>query len=421
MTRPLESPVFSPFRLRGLSLRNRVIKTATYEGMTVDGAPSRSLLRHHVELARGGVGMTTVAYCSVEPDGRTFENQMVMDAGMVPQLRVLTDAVHREGAAAMLQLGHAGGFSKNAELRGRRGPLGPSFGFNAYGVMKGKPFAHAMTHEDIAATRDAFVRASLRAREAGFDAVELHLGHGYLLSQFASPHRNRRSDEYGATREGRMRFACEVVRAVRDALDPAVPIFAKMNLDDGVHSGVHVDDAVEHAKLLEAAGADALVLSGGLVSHSAMYLLRGSRPLRQMVEVEQNPLQKLAIALLGPLLVKEVPFEPMFFLEQAKRVRASLALPLVLLGGLKSLAHLELALAEGFELVALGRALVHDPDFVNKLERGEVSTSGCVPCNVCITEMDRPGGVCCARVPEQLSRRAEEIASGTATARLTGS
>jgi 2,4-dienoyl-CoA reductase-like NADH-dependent reductase (Old Yellow Enzyme family) len=404
--------LFSPLALGGLQLPNRIIKTATYEGMVVDGLPSASLVRHHVEVARGGVGMTTVAYCAVSPDGRTFENQMVMDERTVPHLRALTDAVHGAGARAMLQLGHAGGFSKNAGLRGRRGPLGPSFGLNPYGVMKGVPFTFAMRPSDIEATLKDFVRSAVLAREAGFDAVELHAGHGYLLSQFASPHRNRRTDAYGGTREKRMRFACEVVSRVRETLDADTAVFVKMNLDDGVSGGVHADDAVEHARMLEAAGADALVLSGGLVSHSAFYLVRGERPLAEMVEVETNPLQKLAVASFGRLLVKEVPFEPMFFLPDALRVRAAVRIPLVLLGGITSLEHMERAMTAGFELIALGRPLIHDPELVTKLKRGELSSSGCTPCNRCITEMDRPGGVCCARLPAQLARRAEEVAAG---------
>ena len=183
---------FSPYRLAGLTLKNRILKVATYEGMVVDGVPSRSLVRHHVELARGGVGMTTVAYCAVSADGRTFENQMVMGERVLPALRALTDAVHEAGAAAMLQLGHCGGFSKNTALRGRRGPLGPSTGFNAYGALVGKPIAYGMTPAEMDGVTADFRRAAVQAREAGFDAVELHLGHGYLLSQFISPHRNHR-------------------------------------------------------------------------------------------------------------------------------------------------------------------------------------------------------------------------------------
>jgi len=405
------APMFAPLELAGLRLRNRVLKTATYEGMLVDGLPSRSLVRHHAQLAAGGVGMTTVAYCAVSPDARTFEDQMSMGERTQAPLRVLTDAVHKAGAAAMLQLGHCGGFSRNRALRGRRGPLGPSLGFNAYGLMVGKPFAYGMTEREMEQVIDDFRRSAVQAREAGFDAVELHLGHGYLLSQFISPHRNRRSDAWGGDLAQRMRFPLSVVDAVRRAL-PRFPLFAKINLDDGVAGGLSIDDAVSQARLLESHGLDALVLSGGLVSHSAMQLLRGARPLQQMIEVESNPLQKLAIAGFGRALIKEVPFTPLFWLPLARQVRRAVRLPLVLLGGITAMEHVEQALGEGFELVALGRALLHDPDLVSRWARGERVASGCQPCNLCITEMDRPGGVICAQRAEQVAERDEELQRG---------
>lgn len=216
-------PIFEPGRLGSLALRNRIVKTATYEGMVLGGLPTESLLRHHRDLAKGGVGMTTVAYCAVSPEGKTFENQMVMREDTVKPLRAITDAVHAEGAAAMLQVGHAGGFSKNADLIGKRGPLGPSFGFNAYGAMKGLTWAHAMTAEDIARTVKDFGSATFHAREAGFDAVELHLGHGYLLSQFLSPHRNKRKDEFGGSVANRLRFRCAWSKRPVVASDRTIP------------------------------------------------------------------------------------------------------------------------------------------------------------------------------------------------------
>jgi 2,4-dienoyl-CoA reductase-like NADH-dependent reductase (Old Yellow Enzyme family) len=199
---------------------------------------------------------------------------------------------------------------------------------------------------------------------------------------------------------------------VRAALGPDFPVLAKMNLDDGVPHGLHIDEAVECARQIEARGATGLVLSGGLVSHSALYLLRGERPLQAMIEVEPSRLQKVALRLFGPRLIREVPFDPMFFLPLARQVRAAVRLPLVLLGGITALDHLTAAMNEGFDFVAMGRALIHDPALIQKMERGETAASGCVPCNACITEMDRPGGVCCARVPSQLERRAAEVARG---------
>ncbi len=404
-------PAFDPINIGTLTLRNRIIKTATYEGMVVDGLPSDVLVRHHSELARGGVAMTTVAYCAVSDEGRTFRNQMVMRESTVGPLRLLTRAVHAEGGRAMLQLAHSGGFSKNEELR-PKGPLGPSLAFNAYGAFKGMPVTRPMTKSDIDRTVEDFRRAAARAFDAGFDAVEVHLGHGYLLSQFLSPALNRRSDEYGGPLENRLRFPLEVIAAVRRKLGAEVPVFAKLNLDDGIRRGLHVEEAVRCAQALEGAGISAIVLSGGLVSRSAFFLMRGDRPLRSMIEVEENPFQKIAMAAFGPLLVRRERFEPLFFLPMAKRVREAVSCPLVYLGGATSLDHLATVRAEGFELIAMGRALLHDPFLVEKYRRGEARESGCTPCNLCVVEMDRPGGVLCAQQPAQLARRTREVAEG---------
>lgn len=400
--------MFTPLTLGPLRLRNRVIKTATYEGMVTGGLASEVLVRHHAELARGGVAMTTIAYCSVSPEGRTFAEQMVMSEAAVGPLRAVTDAVHREGAAAMLQLGHCGGFSKNEEL-GFRGPLGPSAGFNAYGALKGMPRARAMSEDDLRRTTRDFVRAARAAMEAGFDAIELHLGHGYLLSQFLSPHRNHRSDRYGGPLENRMRFPLEVVRAVHAAL-PEAPLFVKTNLDDGVAGGLELAECIEVCRALEREGVTAIVLSGGLVSHSALYLLRGARPLAEMIAVERSAMQKVALAAFGPALVKAVPFEPLFFLRQARQVRAAVTVPLVYVGGATSLADLTTLADAGFPMVAMGRALLREPDLIARYQRGEATRATCEPCNACITEMDRPGGVLCAKEPWQLERRSREVA-----------
>jgi 2,4-dienoyl-CoA reductase-like NADH-dependent reductase (Old Yellow Enzyme family) len=337
--------------------------------------------------------MTTVAYCSVSPNGRTFSEQMFMREEIVPPLRRLTDAVHAEGAAASIQLGHCGAFSRNELLTIPR-PLGPSFRVNSYGIATGMPFAGAMTDEDIAATVEEFGVAAAMAVEAGFDAVEIHLGHGYLLSQFLCPAVNRRRDPYGGSLENRLRFPVAVLRRVRSAVGPETAVLAKANLRDGFEGGLEVSEAVGVARRLEREGVDAIVLSGGFTSRTPLYLLRGGRPLKEMIEVETIRLQKLAMRLFGPFVVRAYPFEEMFFLEQARKVREAVRLPLVLLGGIVSLDNIETAMDEGFEFVAMGRALIADPTLVRDMERGVVRRTRCDSCNKCIAEMDR-GGVRC--------------------------
>jgi 2,4-dienoyl-CoA reductase-like NADH-dependent reductase (Old Yellow Enzyme family) len=384
---------FTPGRIGALTLRNRVIKTATYEGMCPGGVPSQALVNHHRELAAGGVGMTTVAYCAVSPNGRTFAEQMFMREEIVPELRRLTDAVHAEGAAASIQLGHCGAFSRNQRLTIPR-PLGPSFRINAYGIAVGMFFAAAMTEEDIAATVEEFGVAAAMAVEAGFDAVEVHLGHGYLLSQFLCPAVNRRRDQYGGSLENRLRLPVAVLRRVRAAVGSETAVLAKTNLRDGFAGGLEVSEAVGVARSLEREGVDAIVLSGGFTSRTPLYLLRGGRPLKEMIEVDPSRLQKLALRLFGPFLVRAYPFEEMFFLEHARKVREAVEVPLVLLGGIVSLGNLETAMDEGFEFVAMGRALIADPTLVRDMERDTVERTRCDSCNKCIAEMDR-GGVRC--------------------------
>ena len=392
----MPATAFTPGTLAGLTLRNRVIKTATYEGMTPGGVPSDALVAHHRTIAAGGVAMTTVAYCAVSPNGRTFAEQMYIHDGIVPHLRRVTDAVHAEGAAASLQLAHCGFFTKNEAITVPR-PLAPSAIPNPYGFTVGLGRAAAMTEDDIAEVVRDFARAAGLAVEAGFDAVELHLGHGYLLSQFLSPATNRRRDRWGGSVENRARLPLAVLRAVRERVGPRVAVLAKTNLRDGFRGGLELEDAIEVVRRLEADGVDAVVLSGGFTSRTPFYLLRGGRPLRAMIANDKSWLQKISLALVGPFIIKKYPFTEMFFLDDARAVRRATRVPLVLLGGVVSRQNLETAMGEGFDYVALGRALIHAPQFVAKLARGEVERSGCTSCNRCVVEMDR-GGVRCVLV-----------------------
>jgi len=388
-----EAKAYRPAPLGGLTLRNRIIKTATYEGMTPQGRPSQALVDHHTELAAGGVGMTTVAYCAVSAKGRTFPEQLTMTEEVVPGLRRLTDSVHQEGAAVSLQLGHCGGFSKDGTVP-RPHPKGPSRRLNTYGLMHGLPRVHAMDAADIHGVIADFARAATLAVDAGFDAIELHLGHGYLLSQWLSPAINRRRDAWGGDLAGRLRFPLAVVEAVRKAVGPRVPLIAKTNLSDGVRGGLEVDDAVAIGGALEQVGIDAILMSGGLVDRTPLYLLRGARPLRGMIAVEKHRLQKLALAVAGPWVMRRYPFSELFFLDHAQKMRAALDLPLILLGGVVSRQNLSQAMQEGFEFVAMGRALIAQPTLIRDFQAGRAEQSRCTHCNECMVEMDR-GGVRC--------------------------
>jgi 2,4-dienoyl-CoA reductase-like NADH-dependent reductase (Old Yellow Enzyme family) len=378
----VDSQVFTEGRIGPIKLRNRVIRAAAFENMCPGGAPGEELLGYHRSVAAGGVGMTTVAYATVSKDGLTYPNQIDMQRDdIVPGLKKLTDAVHSEGAAASIQIGHAGYFAEKKVI-GRK-PLGVSRVFCTYGLT----YPRVMDEYDFAALTQTFVQAALRARETGFDAVEVQAGHGYLLSQFLSPYTNRRKDRYGGSLENRLRIPNEVLRRVREAV-PQMALVVKTNLRDGFRGGLELDEAVEVAKSFENAGADALVLSGGFVSKTPMYIMRGEVPYKEFRRGQEGLAAKLGLVLMGRLLIKKYPFEEAYFINDARRVRQAVKLPLVLVGGLRRLETMQTAVGEGFEVVALARPLIMEPDLVRRMEKGEAAASACEPCNKCVGEMN---------------------------------
>ena len=387
------SKAYTPFRLRSLELKNRFIKTATYEGMCDNGRPTRQLIDFHARTAAGGVAMTTVAYGAVNPDGRTHEHQMYLHTGIAGPLKELTNAVHNAGGKASVQLTHCGFFSRNKNIRGKK-PLGPSRVLNAYGIMSGLAFSRAMTIQEIRQTTMDFARAAEFSRLAGFDAVEIHMGHGYLLSQFLTPRINKRKDNYGGSLENRMRFPLKVISETRQATGEDLPIIVKLNLSDGFKGGLTITDSIEVAKALEQAGVDALILSGGYTSKTPFYLMRGDIPVKDMRKAEHNVLQKLAIASFGKIIIRKYPFEENFFLPLARQIRESVKMPLIYVGGVISKSGIEEVMNENFDMIALGRALIHDPDFILKIKDGTINKSECNQCNICVAEMDK-GGVRC--------------------------
>lgn len=384
------SPLFRPFALDGLVLRNRIIRAGCFEGMSQGGMVTSDLIEHHRRVAAGGVAMTTLSYCAVSADGRAFGHELWMRPEIVGDLRRLVAAVHGEGAAACIQLGHCGYFSAPPVI-GRR-PLGPSAKFCLYRLSR----SSEMTHADIRKKIRDFVRAASLAREAGFDAIEIHAGHGYLLSQFASPWTNQRRDEYGGSLANRLRLACEVVREIRAEVGPGYPLIVKMNVRDGMRRGLEPGEAVIAAQMLASAGASALVPSCGFTSKTPLFMLRGKRPLREMLRLEKGILKKLGLALFGRMAVKQYPFKPLFLLEEARRIKDAVNIPVGYVGGVLSRGHMESLLAEGFAFIQVGRATIRDPEFVLRLARGEIQQSDCDQCNRCVAAIN-VGAVTCFR------------------------
>ncbi len=386
------SAAFQPLTIGPLTLRNRLIKAATNEGAARAGIPTKQMVKIHESVAAGGVGMTTLAYCAVSSDGRTLPDQIVLERECVPHLRVLTDAVHRQGAAASAQITHGGCFTFLPPQQTTR-PLSASGGFNKVGIMSGMLRKQAMTEADMLRIADEFVQGARLAREAGFDAVELHMGHGYLLSQFISPLYNKRRDAYGGSLENRLRFPSQVLRQVLDAVGKDLAVVCKYSITDGVRAGNQAADGAAIARILEREGAHLLVLSAGMNVESATTMFGSTFPKDNRVSTG-NPLVSAAM-FLKSLTEPKVDFHELYLLEHARQVRAAVRMPLAYLGGAKSLDSIEQVMAEGFDAVAMGRVLIAEADYVNKLQSGTSRDSICTSCNRCVAMMYTPGGTSC--------------------------
>jgi 2,4-dienoyl-CoA reductase-like NADH-dependent reductase (Old Yellow Enzyme family) len=282
--------------------------------------------------------------------------------------------VHAEGAAISAQLGHAGAVGTI-----RKRYLGPSRSRTMLGTR-----VQPISAGEIDAVVAQFADGADMLAETGFDAVELHFGHHYLVSAFLSPRWNKRTDEYGGPVPNRARLALRILRAVGGRVGGRMAVTAKLNMTDGIRGGLTVADSVAVARLLEAEGVlSALELSAGGSRANQMFMFRGDPPRREMAAALPG-LQGTAFRLAGPLLFRRYRYEEMYLLPMARRFRAALEMPLVLLGGISSMASVERAMAEGFDFAAMGRALLREPDLVARMAAGQATTGTCVHCNKCI-------------------------------------
>ncbi|MBQ0077545.1 MAG: NADH:flavin oxidoreductase [Bacteroidales bacterium] len=404
----MESPIFTPCNIGPVTLRNRVIRSAAFENMAYGNSPSQDLFDYHTAVARGGVGMTTVAYAAVCQSGLSFDGQLWMREEIVPELRKLTDSVHSYGAKASIQLGHCGNMTHRATCGCT--PVGASGGFNLYSPT----FVRKLRKDEIYGLVKDFGHAVQLAREAGFDCVEIHAGHGYLISQFLSPYTNHRHDEFGGSLDNRMRFMRLVMEEVLRVAGDDMGVLVKVNMHDGFKRGMQTEDCIKVCQELERLGVHALVLSAGFVSKAPMEVMRGAMPLKALahyMDFKHFWWLKAMLGLVGRIMIPTVPYSEGYFLEEAKLFRAALKMPLVYVGGLVSKAKMEEVLEAGFTGLQMARALVHDTDFVNKLHDGTLQCSSCGHSNYCIGRMytlEMKCHHCVEGLPGKLEREIEK-------------
>ncbi|MGO9181838.1 NADH:flavin oxidoreductase [Mycobacterium sp.] len=380
---PVPDP-FSPAMLGPLRLRNRIIKAATSEGRSPRGEVTEDLIDFHCRVARGGVGMTTVAYCCVSKEGASAPGQIVMTREALPGLRTLTDAVHEAGAAISAQLGHAGVVASR-KLTGVTA-MAPSRFFNPITFEYCRP----IQRHEIVRVVEQFRAAADVAASAGFDAIELHFAHLYLPSSFLSPLLNRRDDEYGGSIENRSRFVREIAQRVREVVGDRMAVIAKLDMDDGIRGGIWLDESLRTAQLLDADGnVDAIELTQGSSAYKPMYLFRGDVPVDEFAKLFPQPLGA-GMRLFGKKVLGNYPYRDLYMLESARQfipvVKNS---ALILLGGITNRDHMLTAVREGFGFVAMARALLREPDLINRLQSDPDVQSRCNHNNKCMVTVFR--------------------------------
>jgi 2,4-dienoyl-CoA reductase-like NADH-dependent reductase (Old Yellow Enzyme family) len=369
--------LFEPTTINGMTLRNRFVRSATAEGLaTANGASTPRLEAMLAELADGGVGLVIPGYAYVSPEGKDEAGQLgVCSDEQVPGLAGLASAVRAAGGAVALQLAHAGCFGV-PEVSGRD-PVGPSPLETPEGAV-----GRAMEHDDLTAVTQAFAAAARRAKEAGFDAVQIHAAHGYLLSQFLSPYFNRRTDAYGGDVDRRARLLLEVAAAVRAEVGADYPVLVKMNAADFLPGGLSEDDMLRVAGMLEAEGIDAVELSGGTGLEQGLSFSRVGRPAAGEPEA--------------------------YYEAAAKRFKREVGLPLMLCGGIRTLETAERLMAEGAaDFISLSRPLIREPHLIERWRAGDTAPARCISDNGCFDPPEGCVGLVCA-VEEREARRTRE-------------
>lgn len=395
----MENKIFQEAHIGPLTLRNRTIRSAAFESMCPGHEPSQMLYDYHTSVARGGVGMTTVAYAAVEESGLSFDRQLVMRPEIIPGLRRLTDGIHKEGAAAGIQLGHCGNMS-HKEICGCI-PVGACTGFNLYSPT----IVRGLRRNELPALAKKFGQAVNLAREAGFDSVEIHCGHGYLIDQFLNSYFNHRHDEYGGSLENRMRFMTMCIEEVMKAAGNDMAVVAKMNMRDGLkRPGTTLEESMEIAKRLQQLGVHAIVLSGGLVSATPMYVMRGEMPIHTMTHYMDKAWLKYGVRACGKMMVPTVPYQEAFFLDDALLFRKAMpGMKFIYVGGLVAGDKINEVLSHGFEAVQMARSLLNEPDFVNRLKDDPHHRCGCRHSNYCIARMYSVDMACHQHLKEPLT------------------
>lgn len=365
--------LFRPLTLnpQGLELKNRFMRSATHEWLaTEEGFVTDRMIKLYRALAQGEIGLIVTGYSYVDPSGKSSLRQgAIYDDKFIPGYTALVKTVHKFGSKIALQIVHGGRQSK-PELLGNHRPMAPSAVFD----KSSKIMPKEMTEDEIFNIKEKFVAAITRAKKAEFDAVQLHIAHGFLLSEFISPYTNRRTDKWGGSTENRSRLILEIVKAAKERVGADFPLFAKLNSTDGIKNGLTEAESARVAKLLAQAGVLLIEVSGGIAEAGSI----AARP---------NILS---------------PIQEAYFLSAARLIKQAVGdlAKVALVGGLRSLGVMQKVIEEGgADLISMSRPFIREPDLLLKFKRREKEQADCISCNGCYS----PDGIRCVIISKKVN------------------
>ncbi len=368
--------LFEETTINGMILKNRLVRSATWEGMaTPDGRPTPKMADFYRELAAGGVGLIISGFAFVQPDGKALPGQMgIHTDDFADDYKALTSAVHAAGGKIVLQIVHAGGQTMR-ETIGQQ-PLAPS----AVEIDQFQEKPAELTKAQIDQITASFGEGARRAKAWGFDGVQFHGAHGYLINQFLSPLTNQRLDEYGGSIEKRIRFLMEVYRAVRNQVGPDYPVMIKLNASDNLKGGLEARDADYAARRLSEAGIDAVEVSAGTPASG-----------------KKNPARQKIIN----------PGKEAYNLELARMIKGAVSCPVMVVGGYRSYEVAERTIAEELmDYVSMSRPLINEPGLPARWQAGDHRLAGCISCNGCFGPGLQEGGIYCVVKKKEIEKAA---------------
>jgi 2,4-dienoyl-CoA reductase-like NADH-dependent reductase (Old Yellow Enzyme family) len=376
------SVLFEPGKIGNMELKNRFVRSATVELLcTEDGRVTDEYLCAYDRLAKGGVGLVVPGNYIVNPLGHNYPKAPMVDKDeCIDDLRRVVTVVHEHDAKIVAQLNH-GGRQADPKLIGTK-PVGPSPVRDRMNFVKPRQ----MTEKEIVETIEDFGEGARRVKEAGFDGVQIHAAHGYLINQFLSAHTNRRKDEWGGSRENRMRFLVEIFQAMRSRVGPDYPILIKINAEDFAKTGVHPDECVEHCKKLDELGIAAIEVSGGIYE-TGLHTIKGDLPMGPFLE-GRGLVERILTRVMEGSLRKSATFEEGYFVSYADAVKRNVKAPVLAVGGMRTRRRMEEVLESGqADFISLCRPFIRQPNLVKLLERGDEDPISCTSCNHCSIEI----------------------------------